>query len=266
MKQGYINFIEDNFTIIDKELQEIPFKLNAIQGAYAKKASNKDVILKARQQGFSSFILARFAVDFLVKKNSRSVVVADETENAMELLERVKHYISSYEYINKIKVPLKYNSKNELHNEANNAKYTIGTAKNTEFGRSKTVTNLHMSEAAFYPNFERLLAGALQAVIPDGYVVIETTANGFNRFKTYWDDSKADNTGFQPLFFPAKDFYNVDFLLQKEKELKRHYAQEYPDTAEEAFLTSGLCYFNMESLKEYLDQTKKPIKENTVYV
>jgi hypothetical protein len=51
--------------------------------------SGFDVILKARQQGFSSVILAMFTADFLLKENSRSVIVADIDDNATELLDTV---------------------------------------------------------------------------------------------------------------------------------------------------------------------------------
>lgn len=259
MKQGYIDFIEDNFMIINKEGKTVPIRLNSVQRAYCNKASDKDYILKARQQGFTSLILAIYTVDFLVKENSQSVVVADSTENAIGLLDRVKFYIKSYEEKNGVKVPLKYNSKYELFNEATNSKYSIGTAENSEFGRSKTLNNLHFSEANFYRNFRRLLASAMQAVVPGGRVTIESTANGFNEAREFWEDSKKGLTGFQALFFPASHFYSVEFLKQKLMELGRYFKQEYPETDEEAFLTSGDCYFDVHVLKKYLDGCQEPI-------
>ncbi len=267
MNENYKQFIEDRFKIIDKDGVEVSLILNSVQAKYLTKDTIKrDIILKARQQGFSSIILARFTADFLLKENSRSVVVADKSDNAIELLERVKMYIKFYEEIAQTKVPLKYNSKYELFNEATNSKYSLGTAENVEFGRSKTITNLHLSEAAFYPHFRKLLASALQAVVPNGYAVIETTANGFNDFKSFWDESVLGETGFKPLFYKASDFYDTEFLEKKRGELKNIFPQEYPETAEEAFLTSGLCYFDKEALKVYISQATKPINNNLIYV
>lgn len=258
--KNYQRFIEDQLTIINKEGQNVPFKLNAIQAAYVAKSSNRDIILKARQQGFSSFILAAFTADFLLKENSNSVVVADKSDNAIALLGRVKHYLKSYEELNNVKIPLKYNSKYQLVNGANNATYTIGTAQEQDFGRSRTITNLHLSEAAFYPNLPSLLAGAAQAVVPSGKLVIETTANGFNAFKTLWDDSVLGETAYQPLFFRASDFYSVETLEQKRKELgERLYNQEYPDSAIQAFITSGDSYFDKDAMQYYLDNAKETI-------
>lgn len=256
----YAKFIEARLTIINKEGINVPFKLNPVQAAYVAKSSNRDIILKARQQGFSSFILAAFTADFLLRENSNSVVVADKSDNAIALLGRVKHYLQAYEEATGTKIPLKYNSKYQLVNGANNATYTIGTAQEQDFGRSRTITNLHLSEAAFYPNLPNLLAGAAQAVVPNGKLIIETTANGFNSFKTLWDDSVLGSTAYQPLFFKASDFYTEETLNQKRKELgERLYKQEYPDNPLEAFITSGESYFDKEAMQHYLEETVEPI-------
>lgn len=262
---GYKDFIEDNFQIVNKLSEVIPFTLNKIQTRYIlDDSTNKDCVLKARQQGISSIILALFATDFLLKEHSRSVIVADISGNATELLDRVKFFIGSYEDKNKIKVPLKYNSKYELFNQANNSRYTIGTADNVNFGRSKTMTNLHLSEYAFYNKPHKLLAGALQALVPDGRAIIETTANGFNEFKTFWDKSKNDETGFKAIFYD-NSFYDKEFLEEKKKELGDLFPQEYPVNDIEAFLSSGNPFFNREAMRIYLKETKEPIKTMESY-
>lgn len=252
-------FIEDELTIIDKTGTETPFKLNPIQSKFVAEATGKDIILKGRQMGFSSFILASFTKDFIFKDNSLSVVVADIADNALDLLARVKWYIKAFENANGTKVPLKYNSKYELQNAANNARYIIGTAENTEFGRSKTITNLHFSEAAFYKHFEKLLAGAGTALVPNGKFVIETTANGFNDFKTFYNDSEIGETDFTAHFYPSQDFYSHEFLLKEKKRLGRLFDQEHPSSAELAFITSGETYFDTEAMRHYLQMCKKPM-------
>jgi len=257
---NYAIGIEKYLTIVNKDNTEVPFILNKIQRSYVKQSSNRDIILKARQQGFSSLILAAFTLDFILKENTNSVVVADKADNAQSLLARVKWYIKAFENATGSKVPLKYNSKYQLVNGANNATYTIGTAQEQDFGRSRTITNLHLSEAAFYPNLPNLLAGAAQAVVPTGKLVIETTANGFNSFKTLWDDSVLGNTAYQPLFFEASKFYDEPTLELKRRELgDRLFNQEYPRTPEIAFITSGQPFFDSDSMQWYLKQAKEPV-------
>lgn len=253
-----IRFIQDMLRIVDKKGREVKFTPNKIQKKFLEEdISTKSVVLKARQQGFSSVILALFTKDFLLKPNSVNVVVADDKDNAKDLLSRVKYYLMTWGEKNGIDVEkdlLKYNSKYELENQLNRARYIIGSAESRKFGRSKTITNLHLSEFAFYPDAEQLLAGALQAVVPDGRVVIETTANGFNYFKDFWDRSELEETGFKPLFYPASEFYDGKVLAQKKRELGRMYPQEYPETPLEAFIASGDYYFNKEALEYYYQQ------------
>lgn len=255
--KNYIRFFQDRFKIVNKNAKEIPFQANEIQTKFmSRDAGGRDIVLKARQQGFSTCVTGIFTTDFLLKENILSMVIADDSDNAKGLLEKVKMMISSYEDITQTEVPLKYNSKYELHNKANNCKYIIGTAQSGAVGRSKTIHNLHLSEFAFYPNAEDILSGALQAVPENGRVIIETTANGFNYFKDFWDRSVAGETGFQPHFYPASKFYDKDFLIKKKQELDRLFPQEYPETPIEAFITSGDLYFDRYALQFYLEQTK----------
>ena len=256
----YKRLIEENFTIINKEGVEVDFILNKAQNYVVENGTGRDFVLKARQEGISAFELAVFAGDFILVENSTSVVVADNADNAQGLLERVKWYIDSYERKNDVKVPLKYNSKYELHNAANNSKYIIGTAQNVEVGRSRTIRNAHLSEALFYPHFRKLLASLLQAVVPGGKVMIESTANGFNDGKTFWDESKLGETGFNTIFLPGSFMYSPEFLEQKRKELGRLFMQEYPETDLEAFITSGDTYFDTDAMQHYLKLTKEPIR------
>lgn len=264
---NYQQKIENYLRIVDKSSVEVPFILNSVQKKYlVEDMSGRDVILKARQQGFSSVILAIFTLDFIAKDNTRNVIVADIADNATELLDRVKFYLKVFEERSGIKVPLKYNSKYELYNEGNGSRYTIGTADNSEFGRSKTITNLHLSEFAFYSNPEKLFAGAMQAVVPDGRIIMETTANGFGFFKSFWEDCKNGDRPFKPLFYKASDFYSKEFLDNKRHELKELFTQEYPETDIEAFLASGEQYFDQVALKRYLELAREPIQQGQIYV
>lgn len=250
---AYEKFIEQRYDVIDKMGERVPFTLNKPQQLFIEQATGRDILLKARQEGFSTLISAVFTTDFLLEKNCLSVVIADRSENAMGLLEKPKMLIKFFEEKRGVKVPFKYNSKYELYNEVLNSRYLIGTAENADFGRSRTIRNLHMSEAAYYKDLRKLLASALQAVTPTGRVFMETTANGFNEFKNYWDESMRGDTGFKPLFFPASLLYDETFLTQRRRELgARLFMQEYPETPEEAFITSGDMFFDSQALKDYL--------------
>lgn len=254
----YKRFIESRLQIVNKSMELVDFRFNKVQERFIETDyADKSIILKARQQGFSSVITAMFTTDFILSEHSYSVVIADIAENAEGLLDKVKKYIQAYEIKTGQKIPLKYNSKYELYNPFMDTTYKIGTAMNHEFGRSKTISNLHMSEVAFYPDIKKIIAGAGQAVVAGGRFLMETTANGFNEFKTVYDEAKQDG-GFKTLFYKASDFYSPEFLAAKKIELKDTFDQEYPETDIEAFITSGKCYFDKDALAAYLANVKKP--------
>lgn len=263
---NYQRPIENEFDLIDKHGNKRSFALNLAQADFLKHGTGRDVILKARQLGFSSLILAILTTDFIFKENQRCVVVSHETDATQRLMDRVKFYLASFEQRNGIKIPMKYNSRSEIVNELTNSTFYIGTAESKSFGRGDTITNLHLSEFAFYSNPEAILAGVLQAVIPEGKVFVETTANGFNFFKTFWDETRRGERPFKDHFYNPTWEYSTEFLEQKRGELGRLFKQEYPMTPEEAFLTSGDTFFDPESLAIYLNKAREPIGEGVAYV
>ena len=149
----YQRAIEKTFLIISKNGEAIPFILNEVQKKILYGLKGRDIILKARQEGVSSLILAMFAVDFLTIENVRCVVIAHESDATQKLFDRVKFFLTSLEKTFPGQVPykLKYNSRHELVNEEKNSVFYIGTAGSRSFGRGDTIQNLHCSEVAFWP-------------------------------------------------------------------------------------------------------------------
>lgn len=68
------------------------------------------------------------------------------------------------------------------------SRLNIDTAQEVEGGRGKTIHFLHCSEIAFWPDAKKALA--LLNAVPDRpttTVICESTANGFNFWKSHWD-------------------------------------------------------------------------------
>jgi hypothetical protein len=254
-----MNYIKNliKFNIVNKEGMTVPFTVNKEQERFINDMTGKDIILKSRQIGFSSVILGMFTLDFLTVPNSRSVCISHETKAAQRLLDRVKYFIKSAEEKGLL-VNLKYNSRNELVNSDKNSTFYIAVASDTA-NRGDTINNLHLSELAFYENPEAIFSSAVQAVTPTGKVFIESTANGMNFLKTFWDKSKAEQTGFKTHFFD-NSFYSPEFLQQKKNELGDKFPQEYPSTDTEAWLSSGNCFFDKTALQDYLGRVVEPLK------
>ena len=170
------------------------------------------------------------------------------------------------------------------------------TAGGKGVGRSDTINNLHLSELAFWQGDKKVtMTGLLQAVpnTPDTMIAIESTANGFEYFKELWDDAVAGKNDFVPIFIGWNELqeYKMPYtgfeLTKEEKELQKTYGltleqltwrrwcianncgndieqfkQEYPINPEEAFISTGKCYFDKQNIINRIQEVKdiKPVK------
>ena len=277
----YRQFIEDFFDIVDKNERRVPFQLNSVQAKLYDNLCGRDIVLKARQEGVSSLVLALFTVDFLLMDNSRSVCIAHDKDSTIKLFERVKYYIRTFEEKSGTKVPMTYDTRSEIMNENNNSSFYIGTAGSKSFGRSATLTNVHLSEIAFYNYAEQVYMSVSQAGTPKR-IIIESTANGVgDYFYQSWNDAIESKSNYKPHFFGWQDHdeyrapvgtpilmndkekkMQTQFQLTKEQMAWRRaklmefrteagFNQEYPMTPDEAFISSGNPVFDVEALREY---------------
>jgi len=292
-KIDYKKFIEENFMILDREDQiPVPFKFNLVQQKYyenlflgdnpdyPKQEGVREIILKARQQGFSSFILALFTVDFLTRPYSISICISHRKDSTELLFKKVRFYIESYlekltaaqgikltpETMRKF---FKSDNKGMIENATNNAMFYIGTAGSKVGGRGGSARNIHFSEAAFYQDTEIvtareiIVATAQQVPQGKGMIYIESTANGEgNYYHSEWIRSEENKSSYKPRFFGWQEFYSEAWVQEKRKEFPNDklWKQEYPATAEEAFITSGAPYFDVEKLNEMLKEAPEPLE------
>jgi hypothetical protein len=171
--------IETMFRIADKDGVDVDFKLNYHQRQLDETVSGRDRIPKARQLGMSTYVLARFLAVCLVRKNTRAVVISHDTEASKKALEKVHYMISN---MKGAKPVIKVSSKNEISFPKTNSVFYIGTAGSRQFGRGDTISHLHCSEVAFWPDPKKLVAGLYQAVPYKGEIFEESTGNGVGNY------------------------------------------------------------------------------------
>lgn len=266
--ENYNKAISRELTIVNKDRVEVPFMPNKAQLHLAGQMElhNDIIVLKARKMGFSSYILAVWTIALLFGKNIHAVSVSYESSSAVSMLERVKHYLRAYERTNGVKLNYSYNNRNEIvlergdNGEIIRNTLLVGSALSTSFGRGRDITHLHVTEASFCPDIPKLLASVGEACVPGALRIFETTANGFNSFKTFWDDAKSGKNSFLPLFYGSDWEYGKEYVEERRATLGRLGAQEFPMTEEEAFLTSGELYIDGLILGEYLKKCKEPIE------
>lgn len=268
----YQKFIEDNFKIINKEGHVVNFLLNPVQEKFLNNLKERhssdlegvrELILKARQHGISSILLAIFAVDFLVAdKPIENVVIAHKKEMTEKLFTKVKFFIESAitKQGHKLTDFLETNSRNEMRNKTNGATFFISTAGSRTGIRGTTLQNVHFSEVAFFGdtdiiNAEEIILATLQTIkLGTGKVFAESTANGFgNWFQTEWQRATHNKSNFYPTFLSVKDNpeYTDTWIAKKKMEYDNEYKfrVDYPMTPDEAFLSSGHTFFDQDTLR-----------------
>lgn len=262
---GYESFMADNFKIIDKDKRPVPFLANPAQ--HSLNLLMEDhlalLILKARKMGFSSDALGIGATKFITGQNEKCISMSFDQTASDKQLSRAKYYITSYEQKNDVKLPYKYNSKNQMvwegkvENEVGGYDHfqnvlQVGTARNTAFGRGDDISYLHLTEVSL-ADLDELMAGVGEACLPGAHKLFETTANGFNSYKRFWDRTMLNLTEFAALFYSPLWEYSQEYVTRKRANLGRLGIQEYPMTAQEAFLTSGMPFFKQESMMRMLE-------------
>lgn len=208
--------IESMFKIPNKEGEDIPFVLNSAQRTIDENLSGKDIIPKARQEGVSSYFLARFTAACMMYRNTRAVVISHDKESTQRLLARVKYYVENIRGPKPVTSNL---SANKIGFPKTNSVFYLGTAGSRKFGRGDTITHLHCSEYAYWPNAKQLMIGLLQAVPMSGEVGIESTGNGYNDYYKRCMRAYAGKSVWRNHFLPWHTFDEYELKLStQEKE------------------------------------------------
>ncbi|MCP4523269.1 MAG: terminase, partial [Candidatus Gracilibacteria bacterium] len=130
------------YYIKDKYGKRIPFKPNKAQTYYYKNRHKKNIILKARQLGFSTFIDIDKLDDFLFSSYSNYGVIAQDLNAANSIFnEKIKFGFDNIPDWLKVNFKLKNDRKGELTCESNGNAISVDTSF-----RSATLQGLHISE------------------------------------------------------------------------------------------------------------------------
>ena len=174
------------------------------------------IVLKGRQEGISTVTEALMFQDAATRPLVRTLIVAHRDDATANLFNMNKLF---YDCLPRSVQPMRKNSnakelvfENPTRDENEKrrrpglrSRIKCVTAGGKGAGRSDTLTNVHLSEYAFWPGDKKgLLAGIMQAVPddPNTMVIIESTANGFNEFKELWDGAVDGTNGWRPVFLP----------------------------------------------------------------
>jgi len=261
--------------IQDKQKRLVPFVWNKAQAHFHAKRTGRDLILKARQLGFSTYIQGEM-YRRTVTGTRTTITLAHDDDTTTKLRIMADRFHENCKF-GDIQPARQYaNAAMTTYPEFDSAAY-ITTAGNIKAGRGGTYSDFHGSEVAFWKDAENIVAGAMQGGDPD--VILESTPNGaqgyfyelcmealrndgiwkIHFYPWWWDDGYRIPLDEGEQVIPdSEEAVLVDNVRRsgthllpeqlkwrrlKRKELKNLFLQEYPEDAVSCFLTSGESYF-----------------------
>lgn len=283
------------YHIRNKDGQIVRFRLNQEQTEYILNRHNRNIILKARQIGFSTLAVIDGQDDCLFESNFNAGIIAYSLDDAEKLMDKAKLALEKLPgWIRKYRTP--------INDSVGELKFSNGSVFNVDTSyRGGTLSRLHVSEfgkiaSAFPKKAREIIAGAFEAVPINGFIDIESTAEGstgsfYNLCQTAMSkggESELTSLEFKFHFYSwwQNPEYSIDSSVRIKSELevyfdylekehgikltqgqKNWYAlkeetqqdlmpQEYPSYPEEAFLASGRSYFNQKQLSGDIKRSK----------
>lgn len=303
--------IELVFIVVDKKQKTLPFFLNDVQNDFIDRLNQaiddyeagkiNDIallVLKGRQQGFTTVVTAYQLARSLLNRNFQGFTLADTSDNSEAIFQNKAKF--PYTQLPEILKPTeKFNNRKQLLFSKLNSSWAVDTATK-DVGRSRTVNFFHGSECAFWTDGIAFIQSSLgEAFTANCIKIYESTANGYNDYEKMWESGAYINCFFEwwrtkeyRFDFPDEESHAsfVDSIatkrgwiwdrlrwLKNEKGLddgqlywywskyekyldKDLIKQEYPCTPHEAFLLSGKNVFDTEVILAWLARLPKPIK------
>ena len=194
------------YFIINKSGKKQKFYLNKYQKKFYDEMHTRNVILKSRQLGFTTFISILILDNMLFKKNFKAGIIAHTLPDAESIFrDKVKYaYENLPDWLTKdpsFDRLMGFNTKNASTLTLNNgSSVSVGLSH-----RGGTLQMLHISEfgkiAARMPDkATEIQTGAFPAVPNDGYIFIESTAEGHDgAFYKMCQDAMNREKSSQPL-------------------------------------------------------------------
>lgn len=197
------------YKIVDKDGKIVQFRPNGPQQELLENLHYKNLILKARQLGFSTFVQILMLDQCLWVPGIKVGMVAHRLPDATRIFRDKAQF--AYDNLDdwiKARIPLERRSATEME-FANGSQFVVGVTL-----RSGTYQILHISEhgnicAQSAEKARMVKTGALPTVPADGYIFIESTAEGqTGDFFEFCEQARADQRNGVTL---TKEHYRFHF-------------------------------------------------------
>jgi hypothetical protein len=268
--------------------QDVPLIPNRVQREYERQRGARNIVLKARQMGISTWVTGRLFLKTITHPGTLTVQVA-HTQEAAESLFRIVHRFVEHLPERELGRALRTSKSNvrQIAFPALDSEYRVESAADPNAGRGLTITNLHCSEVARWTGeAAETLQGLRAAMPPAGELVLESTPMGAGG--CFWREwQEAPSTGMVRHFFPwwwepayvgaavcetalteverrlmqqhGLSHAQIGFRRQLIANFRGLAKQEYAEDANECFLSSGECVFDREAMDRCERQLRTPI-------
>lgn len=258
-----------------------PLRANAAQQAFEDRRGQRNIVLKARQMGMTTWAAARFFLKTITQPGTLTLEVA-QTQQAAEEIFRIVHRFLDWLPEELREGPLRTSRANvrQLAFPALDSQYKVVSAGDRNAGRGLTIQNLHCSELARWPGDPaEILAGLRAAMAPGAELILESTPDGVGGcFHEEW--GKASEMGMVRHFFPwwmerryravaaseesltdeerelrlrnGLDLEQIGYRRQIRADFRGLARQEYAEDEESCFRASGESVFEMAAIEDRL--------------
>lgn len=177
----------------------------------------RQIVLKGRQQGLSTYVAARFYKRTSTSRAVNAFIVAHEQKATNNLYGIVRRYHQH----NPLAPSTGATNAQELVFDILDSGYKLATAGSQDVGRSNTVQLMHASEFGFWQNAATHMAGIGNtiALLPGTEIIVESTANGMgNPFHEMWQSAETGEGVYEPLFIPW--FWQPEYAVEVPKKFE----------------------------------------------
>jgi hypothetical protein len=256
-----------------------PLRANHVQNLFEEHRGQRNIVLKARQVGLTTWVAARFFLRTITQPGTLTLQVAHTQESAEEIFRIIHRFADCLpEQLRKSCLKTSRANVRQLAFPMLDSQYRVVSAGERNAGRGMTVQNLHCSELARWPGDPaETLAGIRAALAPGGEEILESTPDGIGGcFHNEWHT--ALETGLITHFFPwwmerhyRTKAVNEDTLNEEELRLIQRHSlnlaqigfrrkiqaefrglarQEFAEDPESCFRASGESVFELAAVEQ----------------
>jgi hypothetical protein len=283
--------IERLLKVRNKKRGLVPLKPNRSQQEYRRNCTKRNIVLKARQLGMTTYVAARFFIQTITQPGTTTVQVAHNEQSAEEIFRIVHRFWENLpEALRRGALVRSRANIRQMVFPRLDSEYRVATAADPNAGRGMTIHNLHCSEVARWSRDGMETLASLRAAVPEaGEIVLESTPNGAGGvFYEEW--LRAEETGYTRHFFPwwYEDEYcvptdkvvvypltpeeqelvasaglreaQIAWRRTKRAQLRGLARQEFAEDAVSCFRASGECVFELEAIERALEGCSEAVE------